>query len=36
MELKQFLQSKFEKQNFIEFISERFYGFAPNLAQNEA
>lgn len=35
MELKQFLQSKFEKQNFIEFISERFYGFAPNLAQNE-
>lgn len=35
MELKQFLQSAFNKQNFIEFISERFYGFAPNLQESE-
>ncbi len=35
MELKQFLQSAFNKQNFIKFISERFYGFAPNLQENE-
>lgn len=35
MELKQFLQSAFNKQNFIAFISERFYGFAPNLQENE-
>lgn len=35
MDLKQFLQSPFNKQNFIEFITERFYGFAPNLVQNE-
>jgi len=34
MELKQFLQSAFDKQNFIKFITERFYGFAPNLTQN--
>ena len=35
MELKQFLQSYFNKQDFIEFISKRFYGFAPNLYENE-
>ena len=35
MQLKQFLQSAFNKQDFIEFITERFYGFAPNLAQDE-
>jgi len=35
MELKQFLQSAFNKQEFIKFISERFYGFAPNLAEDE-
>ncbi len=35
MELKQFLQSAFNKQDFIAFISQRFYGFAPNLQENE-
>ncbi|MFA5454235.1 MAG: TaqI-like C-terminal specificity domain-containing protein [Sulfurimonas sp.] len=35
MELKQFLQSAFNKQSFIQFISERFYGFASNLKENE-
>jgi hypothetical protein len=35
MELKQFLQSAFNKQEFIKFISERFYGFAPNLQESE-
>ncbi|MBD3807923.1 MAG: hypothetical protein IE880_04305, partial [Epsilonproteobacteria bacterium] len=35
MDLKQFLSSKFDKQKFIEFITGRFYGFAPNLKSDE-
>lgn len=35
MELKQLLRSAFNKQDFIKFISERFYGFAPNLYEDE-
>jgi adenine-specific DNA-methyltransferase len=35
MDLKQFLSSKFDKQNFIEFITDKFYGFAPNLSSDE-
>ncbi len=31
MDLKEFLQSKFNKTSFIQFISERFYGFEENL-----
>ncbi len=30
MDLKQFLQSPFSKDNFVEFISDRFYGFSEN------
>ncbi|KIM03413.1 MAG: hypothetical protein KN64_12350 [Sulfurovum sp. AS07-7] len=35
MHLKDFLSNTFNKHNFIEFISERFYGFAPKLNSDE-
>ncbi|MBD3795890.1 MAG: hypothetical protein IE881_08185 [Epsilonproteobacteria bacterium] len=35
MHLKGFLSNPFNKHNFIEFISERFYGFAPKLNSDE-
>lgn len=35
MELKEFLQSKFDKSHFIEFISDRFYGFSQNLIDDK-
>ncbi|TQV62269.1 MAG: hypothetical protein FNT15_07365 [Sulfurovum sp.] len=35
MHLKDFLSNPFNKHNFIEFISERFYGFAPKLNSDE-
>ncbi len=31
MDLKEFLQSRFDKPSFIQFVSERFYGFEENL-----
>ncbi|MBD3829849.1 MAG: hypothetical protein IE890_05115, partial [Arcobacter sp.] len=30
MDLKQFLQSPFNKDNFVKFISDRFHGFSEN------
>lgn len=34
MDLKEFLQSKFDKTSFIQFASERFYVFEENLNEN--
>ena len=32
MDLKTFLSNKYNSENFLYFLSERFYGFEPNIA----
>ncbi len=34
MDLKEFLQLEFDKTSFIQFASERFYGFEENLNEH--
>ncbi len=35
MELREFLKSRFDKDKFIEFLSQRFYGFEANNTDSE-
>ena len=34
MDLKNFLQSPFSKQEFLRFLSERFYGFSQHISED--